>query len=135
MMLSQFILIKSFNSKYFSISQNGKLTCDRKDKKEAEILTMKYEGKYITLQIKPGKYLSASMNGIIDIDKEKVGNNERFEIEWLDEDWFTLKTSYGYYISLQKDGKIEGNQKNIGNNEKFSLIVQKVESLFEFLNF
>ena len=133
--MSHFIIIKSYNGKYFSISQNGKLICDKNDVKEAEILTMKYEGRYITLQIKPGKYLSASINGSIEIDKDKVGNNERFEIEWMDEHWFALKTFYGYYISLQKEGRIEGTQKNIGNNEKFSLIVEKVESLCEFLNF
>ena len=134
-MMSQYIIIKSFTGKYFSISQNGKLLCDKSDMKEAETLIMKYEGRYITLRIKPGKYVSLTINGAFEIDKDKVGNNERFEIEWLDEDWFALKTYYGFYFSVQKDGKVEANQKNVGNNEKFSLTVQKVESLFEFINF
>ena len=95
---------------------------------------MKYEGRYVTLKLKSGKFISVSMNGTLEIDKDKAGNNERFEIEWLNDDWFALKSNSGNYFSTQKDGKVEAIQKKIGVNEKFSLKVQKIESLIEFLN-
>ena len=135
MLMSQYIIIKSYNGKYLSLSQNGKIMFDKYNNKEADTLIMNYIGRYVTLRTKSGKYLSANINGTIDTDKEKIGNNERFEIEWLDDDWFTLKSNYGYYLTIQKDGKLDANQKDIGPNEKFSLIEQKVESLFEFLTY
>ena len=135
MMMSQYIIIKSYNGKYLSISQNGKIVFDKYNNKEADTLIMNYIGRYITLRIKSGKYLSATTNGTVEVDKDKAGNNERFEIEWLDNDWFTLKSNYGYYLTIQKDGKLDANQKEIGPNDKFSLIEQKVESLFDFLSY
>ena len=135
MLMSQYIIIKSYNGKYLSLSQNGKIMFDKYNNKEADTLIMNYIGRYVTLRTKSGKYLSASSNGTVEIDKDKVGNNERVEIEWLDDDWFTLKSNYGYYLTIQKDGKLDANQKDIGPNEKFSLIEQKVESLFEFLTY
>ncbi len=136
MMMAHYITLKSFsNGKYLSISPNSKLIFDKNDIKEAEVIIMKYEGRYVTLKLKSGKFISASINGTLEIDKDKIGNNERFEIEWLDENWFGLKSNYGNYFSVQKDGKVEANQKNIGANEKFSLKVQKIEPLIEFLCF
>ena len=131
-MMSQYIIIKSYNGKYLSLSQNGKIMFDKYNNKEADTLIMNYIGRYITLKTK-GKYLSVTTNGTVEIDKDKVGSSERFEIEWLDDEWFILKSNYGYYFTVQKDGKLDANQKDIGPNEKFSLITKKVESLFEFL--
>ena len=135
MMMNHYIVLKSSNGKYLSISPNAKLICDKNDIKEAEVIIMKYEGRYVTLKLKSGKFISVSMNGTLEIDKDKAGNNERFEIEWLNDDWFALKSNSGNYFSTQKDGKVEAIQKKIGVNEKFSLKVQKIESLIEFLNF
>ncbi len=133
-MISQYIQLKASNNKFLSISQNGKLLFD-KTEKDCDIFTMKYEGKYVIFQTKAGKYLSASINGTLEADKDKVGGTERFEIEWLDEEWFALKSNNGNYISVQKDGKIDINQKNIEENEKFKLILKNVETLIEFLRF
>ena len=135
MMMSQYVIIKSFNEKYISIAPNGKLICDKNDIKDCDTFIIKYEGRYIIFETKPGKYLSSNINGSIDTDKEKIGSTERFEIEWINDDWFALKTNFGNYFSIQKDGKVEANQKNIGTNEKFCFIVKKVESLIEFLKF
>ena len=133
MMLSQYVQLKSSNNKFLSI-QNGILSCD-KTEKDCDIFIMKYEGRYVTFQTKGGKYLSATINGTIEAGKDKIGGTERFEIEWLDDEWFVLKLNNGNYISVQKDGKIDINQKNIEENEKFKLIVKSVESLIEFLRF
>ena len=127
--------MKSYTDKYLSISQNGKIMFDKNNKKDSDILIMNYIGRYITLKTKLGKYLSATTNGTIEIDKDKAGNSERFEIEWLNKNYFALKSNYGYYLTIEKDGKLDANQKDIGPNEKFSLIEQKVESLFEFLTY
>ena len=134
-MMSQHIILKSYNGKYLSITPNGKIMFDKNNIKEADILIMNYIGKYITLRIKSGKYLSVTTNATVEIDKDKPGISERFEIEWLDNDWFVLKSNYGFYFTTQKDGRLDVNQKEIGPNEKFSLTVQKVESLFEYLNY
>ena len=135
MMMSQYVNIKSWNGKYFSISQYGKPVFEKNDIKESDILIMKYEGKYVTFRTKNGKYLSASQYGTLELDKEKVGSTERFEIEWINENSIALKSFYGFYISVLKDGKIELNQKILTGNEKMELIVEKVESLLEFLQF
>ena len=134
MLLSQYVQLKSSNNKFLSISQNGKLSCD-KSEKDCDIFIMKYEGRYVTFQTKAGKYLSVTINGTLEADKDKIGGTEIFEIEWLDDEWFALKLNNGNYISVQKDGKIDINQKNIEENEKFKLIVKSVESLIEFLKF
>ena len=131
-MIGHYIALKSKNGKFLSKSSNGKLICDKKDIKDAEILIMKYEGRYVTFKTKNGKYISA-VNGTLEADKDKIGSSERFEIEWLNEDWFALKSNAGTYASIQKDGKIDVSQKNADENAQFSLIVKKVESLFEFL--
>ena len=133
--MSHYVALKSNNGKFLSLSSNGKLMCDKNDIKDCDIFTMKYEGRYVTFQTKTGKYLSASPTATLEADREKIGSAERFEIEWVDEDWFVLKANYGNYVSVQKDGKIEITQKLLQDNEKFKLIEQKVESLFEFLQF
>ena len=51
-MMSQYIIIKSYNGKYLSISQNGKIVFDKYNNKEADTLIMNYIGGYITLIIK-----------------------------------------------------------------------------------
>ena len=134
MMMSHYIALKSKNGKYLSISSNGKLMSDKNDIKDCDIFIMKYEGRYVTFKAKNGKYISA-VNGTLEADKDKIGSSERFEIEWLNEDWFALKSNIGLYVSIQKDGKIEVNQKNIVENAQFNLTVKNVESLFEFLRF
>ena len=134
-MLSRYVQLESSNNNFLSISQNGKLLLFDKNEKDCDIFIMKYEGRYVTFQTKAGKYLSATINGTIEADKDKIGENERFEIEWLDDEWFVLKSNNGNYISVQKDGKIDINQKNIEENEKLKLIVKSVESLIEFLRF
>ena len=133
-MMAHYVALKSYNGKYLSMLSNGKLICDKNDIKDADILIMKYEGSYITFKAKNGKYISA-VNGTLETDKDKIGSSERFEIEWLNEDWFALKSNIGLYVSIQKDGKIEVNQKNIVENAQFNLTVKNVESLFEFLRF
>ena len=133
-MMAHYVALKSYNGKYLSMLSNGKLICDKNDIKDADILIMKYEGRYVTLKAKNGKYISA-VNGTLETDKDKIGSSERFEIEWLNEDWFALKSNIGLYVSIQKDGKIEVNQKNIVENAQFNLTVKNVESLFEFLRF
>ena len=133
-MMAHYVALKSYNGKYLSMLSNGKLICDKNDIKDADILIMKYEGRYVTFKAKNGKYISA-VNGTLEADKDKIGSSERFEIEWLNEDWFALKSNIGLYVSIQKDGKIEVNQKNIVENAQFNLTVNNVESLFEFLRF
>ena len=133
-MMAHYVAIKSYNGKYLSMLSNGKIICDKNDIKDADILIMKYEGRYVTFKAKNGKYISA-VNGTLEADKDKIGSSERFEIEWLNEDWFALKSNIGLYVSIQKDGKIEVNQKNIVENAQFNLTVKNVESLFEFLRF
>ncbi len=132
--MAHYVALKSYNGKYLSMLSNGKLICDKNDIKDADILIMKYEGRYVTFKAKNGKYISA-VNGTLEADKDKIGSSERFEIEWLNEDWFALKSNIGLYVSIQKDGKIEVNQKNIVENAQFNLTVKNVESLFEFLRF
>ena len=133
--MSHYVALKSYNGKFLSLSSNGKFMCDKNDIKDCDIFIMKYEGRYVTFLTKTHKYLSASPNATLEADREKIGSAERFEIEWVDEDWFVLKANYGNYVSVQKDGKIEITQKLLQDNEKFKLIEQKVESLFEFLQF
>ena len=133
-MMAHYVALKSYNGKYLSMLSNGKLICDKNDIKDADTLIMKYEGRYVTFKAKNGKYISA-VNGTLEADKDKIGSSERFEIEWLNEDWFALKSNIGLYVSIQKDGKIEVNQKNIVENAQFNLTVKNVESLFEFLRF
>ena len=133
-MMAHYVALKSYNGKYLSMLSNGKIICDKNDIKDADILIMKYEGRYVTFKAKNGKYISA-VNGTLEADKDKIGSSERFEIEWLNEDWFALKSNIGLYVSIQKDGKIEVNQKNIVENAQFNLTVKNVESLFEFLRF
>ena len=135
-MLGHFIAMKScFNQKYLSILSEGKISFNQADIKKCTILIMRYVGKYITLQYEKGKYLSCNTYGAIElIEKKIVGENERFEIEWLDENLFALKACNGFYLSVQKDEKIETNQKNVGVNEQFSMTLQKKETILEFLN-
>ena len=133
MLLSQSIILKSFiTNKYLFISKEHGISFDQSDIKKSDILKLRYEGKYITLKSKYG-YISLN-NGNIDFNEE-IGNNERFEIEYLDENWFRLKANNGFYISVQNDGKLNINQKNIDNNEKLLMNVTQKESVFEFLDF
>ena len=69
------------------------------------------------------------------MDKNNVTDNERFEIEWVNDNIFCLKANNGFYISVQQDGKIELNQTEINQNEQLSMIINKKESLLEFLGF
>ena len=58
MMLGHYIAIKSCNNdKYFSISNDGKISFNQNDINNCTILKMRYEGRYITLEYKPGKYI------------------------------------------------------------------------------
>lgn len=136
-MLGHYIKLKSLlNNNCLTISNDGKFSFDENDIKNSIPLNMRYIGKYITLQHKSGKFISSNANGGLELsDKNLVGENERFEIEWLNEDRFALKANNGFYISVQQDGKIELNQKNINLNEQFSMVEQSKESLFEFLHF
>ena len=136
MMIGHYIALKSCNNnKYLSISNDGKISFNQNDIENCNILTMRYEGKYITLKDKTGKYISSNAYNSLELNKEIVGDNERFEIEWQDEDLFALKANNGFYISVQKDGKIDVNQKNISLSEQLSMSEQKEENLVEFLNF
>ena len=139
MLLGHYISIKSCsNDKYLSISNDGKIFFNQSDIKNSNILIMRYEGKYITLQEKSGKYISCNTyyNSLeLNKDKNIIGDNERFEIEWINEDLFALKANNSFYISVQKDGKVDVNQKYISECEQFSMTEQKEESLMEFLNF
>ena len=137
MMLGHYIAIKScFNDKYLSLSNDGKIYFNQNDIKNCFILIMRYIGKYVTFQDKNNKYLSYNAYyNCLELNKDISGESERFEIEWLNEDWFALKSNIGLYVSIQKDGKIEVNQKNIVENAQFNLTVKNVESLFEFLRF
>ena len=140
MLLGHYIAIKSCNNdKYISISNDGKIFFDQSDIKNCIILIMRYQGKYITLQDnKTKKYISYNSyyNSLeLNKDKDTIGDSERFEIEWINDDLFALKANNGCYISVQKDGKIDINQKNISECEKFSMTQQKEESLLEFLDF
>ena len=89
----------------------------------------------ISLQNINPENISANVDNSLGLDKDIVGDNERFEIEWIHEDLFSLKANNGFYISVQKDGKIEVNQKEINLSEQFSMIEKKEENLFEFLGF
>ena len=136
MMIGHYIALKSCNNnKYLSISNDGKISFNQNDIENCNILIMRYEGKYITLKDKTGKYISSNAYNSLELNKEIVGDNERFEIEWQDEDLFALKANNGFYISVQKDGKIDVNQKNISLSEQLSMSEQKEENLVEFLNF
>jgi hypothetical protein len=65
---------------------------------------MRYEGRYITLKSKnTGKYLSLNAYGTLELDKNNVTDNERFEIEWVNDNIFCLKANNGFYISVQQD--------------------------------
>ena len=61
-----------------------------------------------------------------------MSDNERFEIEWLDDNIFSLKANNGLYISVQSNGKIEINKKsNYDKSEQFNMTVNNKESLLE----
>jgi len=138
MMLGSHIAIKScLNNNYLSKSNDGKLCFDQKDIKNCEILILRYEGKYVTLKSKKyEKYLSLSAYNTLELDKNNVSDNERFEIEWLDDNIFSLKANNGLYISVQSNGKIEINKKsNYDKSEQFNITVNNKESLLEFLGF
>ena len=137
MLLGHHIAIKSCNNdKFISIANDGKIFFNQSDIKQCNILIMRYEGKYITLQDKTGKYMSFNTYyNTLELNKDIIGDNERFEIEWINEDLFALKANNGFYISVQKDGKIDINQKNISICEQFFMTEQKEESLIDFLGF
>ena len=75
------------------------------------------------------------MYNTLELNKEIFGDNEKFEIEWIDENLFSLKAINGCYISVQNDGKVELNKKDVNINEQLNMIVKKEESLLEFLSF
>ena len=137
MMLGHYIYLKScYNDKYLSVSNDGRVYFNQIDIKNSELLKMRYEGKYITLKRNNGKYLSLNYYyGTLDSDKDNITDNERFEIEWIDDNIFTLKANNGFYISAQKDDRIEVNNKKIDLNAQLNMILQKEESLYEFLGF
>jgi len=137
MMLGHYIYLKScYNDKYLSVSNDGRVYFNQIDIKNSELLKMRYEGKYITLKRNNGKYLSLNYYyGTLDSDKDNITDNERFEIEWIDDKVFTLKANNGFYISAQKDDRIEVNNKKIDLNAQLNMILQKEESLYEFLGF
>ena len=137
MMLGHYIYLKScYNDKYLSVSNDGRVYFNQIDIKNSELLKMRYEGKYITLKRNNGKYLSLNYYyGTLDSDKDNITDNERFEIEWIDDKVFTLKANNGFYISVLKDDRIEVNNKKIDLNAQLNMILQKEESLYEFLGF
>jgi hypothetical protein len=137
MMLGHYIYLKScYNDKYLSVSNDGRVYFNQIDKKNCDLLKMRYEGKYITLKRTNGKYLSLNYYyGTLDSDKDIITDNERFEIEWINDNIFALKANNGFYISVQKDDRIEVNNKKIDLNAQLNMIPQKDESLYEFLGF
>ena len=136
MMLGKDIALKScVNNKYLSILNEGKISFSQNDIKNCDILTMRYVGKYITLKDKNGKYITCNLYNTLELSKDIFGDNEKFEIEWIDENLFSLKAINGCYISVQTDGKVELNKKDVNINEQLNMIVKKEESLLEFLSF
>ena len=137
MMLGHYIYLKScYNDKYLSVSNDGRVYFNQIDIKNSELLKMRYEGKYITLKRNNGKFLSLNYYyGTLDSDKDNITDNERFEIEWINDNVFALKANNGFYISAQKDDRIEVNNKKIDLNAQLNMIQQKDESLYEFLGF
>ena len=103
--------------------------------KDNEIFILKQEDGYVTLKTKFGKYISVTSNSGLEAEKDKIGNNEKFEIDIKDNNQFTLKSYFGFYVSAQKDGKLEVNKKVASENETFQFVLKKVESLTEFLKF
>ena len=135
-MLGHYIYLKScYNDKYLSVSNDGRVYFNQIDKKNCDLLKMRYEGKYITLKRTNGKYLSLNYYGTLDSDKDIITDNERFEIEWINDNIFALKANNGFYLSVQKDDRIEVNNKKIDLNAQLNMIPQKDESLYEFLCF
>ena len=98
-MLTQYVGIKSFHSKFLTSSSGGKLVCDKNEMKDNEVFTIRQEGAFITIKTKYGKYITVTSNGEIEADRDKVGNNEKFEIEFKDNNKFTLKSCFGNYVS------------------------------------
>ena len=137
MMLGHYIYLKScYNDKYLSVSNDGRVYFNQIDIKNSELLKMRYEGKYITLKRNNGKFLSLNYYyGTLDSDKDNITDNERFEIEWINDNVFALKANNGFYISAQKDDRVEVNNKKIDLNAQLNMIQQKDESLYEFLGF
>ena len=103
--------------------------------KDNEVFTIRQEGAFITIKTKFGKYVTVTSNGEIEADRDKIGNNEKFEIEFKDNNKFTLKSCFGNYVSAQKNGKLDVNKKQASDFETFQFVVKKVESLTEFLRF
>ena len=135
MMLSKYIILKAFiNDKYLSLTKDGKILFDQNDIKKSDALKLRYEGKYVILKTKFG-HLSVNSTGNLEFINTEITDNERFEIEYIDENWFVLKANNRCYISVQNDGKINANQKNFNNNEKLLMSVTQTESIFEFLDF
>ena len=109
MLLGHYIAIKSCNNdKYISISNDGKILFDQSDIKNCNIFIMRYQGKYITLQDnKTKKYISYnSYYNSLELNKDTIGDSERFEIEWINDDLFALKANNGCYISVKKMEKL-----------------------------
>ena len=103
--------------------------------KDNEVFSIRQEGAFITIKTKFGKYISVTSNGEVEAEKDKVGNNEKFEIDIKDNNKCTLKSCFGNYVSAQKNGKLDVNKKQASDLETFQFIVKKVESLTEFLKF
>ena len=134
-MLTQFVGIKSHHGKYLTSSSGGKIACDKNDMKDNEVFTIRQEGAYITIKTRFGKYISVTSNGGLEAEKDKIGNTEKFELELKDNNKFNLKSCFGFYVSAQKDWKIDVNKKQAAEFETFQFVVQKIESLTEFLKF
>ena len=137
MMFAHTVAIQScFNLKYLTIINNNKISFEEKEIKKSSLLTMRYVGKYISLQEKNGKYLSSNAYNTLElIDKIKPGENELFEIQWVDNNCFSLKANNGFYLSVLKDKNIGINQKIVSINELFIMTVTKEETILEFLGF
>ena len=51
-MLTQYVSIKSHHGKYLTSSSGGKIVCDKNEKKDNEIFTIRQEGAFITIKTK-----------------------------------------------------------------------------------
>ena len=134
MMLVNKYLIKASNDNFLTISNSGKILCNKSNEKEGEIFSLIYSGRYVSFKTKDGKYLSVSQSNYILADKDKIDDSERFEIEWLNEYWFILKCYNGLFVSTDKEGKLEANRKNT-IVERFQLQLEESQTLQNFLGY
>ena len=81
--------------------------------------------------------IAAQPNHSLQWDRENVGDWERFQLDWIDENRITLKSYHGRYLTAFPSGFLICNVDSPGDREQFTVerVSQPESETAGFLNF